>query len=209
MTLLMNNKEVIILGAGGHTRSLIPLIEHNNYEIKGIYDDTYNENLKEEILGYPVLGKVSDLKDYKNLIISSGDPSKRQKLFSLFHDHVLDENLIHPSVLIEKKSLLGASNQVFPKVFINSGVEIQNNNIINTGAIIEHEVKIGNHNHISIGSIIAGRVDIGNLCYIGAGATIIDKIKICDNVIIGANSVVINDINSPGTYVGLPAKKIK
>jgi sugar O-acyltransferase (sialic acid O-acetyltransferase NeuD family) len=205
----MSNKEVIILGAGGHTRSLIPLIEHNNYIIKGVYDDSYNESLKEEISGYPVLGKLSDLKDYKKIIISFGDPLKRQKIFSLYSDHVLGENLIHPSVLIEKKSLLGVSNQVFANAFINSGVEIQKNNIINTGAIIEHEVRIGNHNHISIGTIIAGRVSIGDLCYIGAGATIIDKIKICNNVIVGANAVVVNDIDSPGTYVGQPAKKIK
>ena len=177
----MSKKEVIILGAGGHTRSLIPLIEHNNFKIRGIYDDSYNENLKEVILGYSVLGKLSELKDYKDLIISFGNPLKRQKIFSIYSDHVLHENLIHPSVLIEKKSIIGASNQVFPNVFINSGVIIQNNNIINTGAIIEHEVKIGNHNHISIGTIIAGRVSIGDLCYIGAGATIIDKIKICNN----------------------------
>ena len=50
---------------------------------------------------------------------------------------------------------------------------------------------------------------IGNRCFIGAGATVIDKISICDDVIIGANAAVINNIDSPGTYVGNPVRKIK
>ena len=37
----------------------------------------------------------------------------------------------------------------------------------------------------------------------------IDKISVCDNVIIGAGAVVIEDIMEAGTYVGIPAKRIK
>jgi len=46
------------------------------------------------------------------------------------------------------------------------------------------------------------------LCLIGAGVVILDKVSICSNVTIGAGSVVTRDINVPGVYVGIPAKKI-
>ena len=34
-----------------------------------------------------------------------------------------------------------------------------------------------------------------------------EKINICDNVTIRMNAAVVKDINVPGTYVGVPAKK--
>jgi acetyltransferase-like isoleucine patch superfamily enzyme len=52
------------------------------------------------------------------------------------------------------------------------------------------------------------RTIIGNNVSIGSNATIL-PVKICDNVVIGAGAVVTKDINSPGTYVGNPVKKIK
>jgi len=203
------NKSIYILGAGGHTRSLINLLEYHNYEIAGIYDDSFDETEKELINNYPVLGKLDSIDNNAGIVLSFGENGKRRQLHKQFENQVLKENLIHPKAVIEKYFGFRASNQIFANVTINSNVAIGINNIINTGAILEHEVKIGDHNHISVGSIICGRVTIGNECFVGAGATIIDKLSICDNVIVGANSVVVKDIVKPGTYVGSPARRVK
>ena len=203
------NNQIYILGAGGHTRSLINLLEFNNYSIQGIYDNNYKPKQIETINTYKVIGKISDLKENNKLVLSIGDNHIREKLFNDFNNQILINNLIHPKAFLEKRIVLDNSNQIFTGVTINSNVKIGQNNIINTGVIIEHEVLIGNHNHISVGSILCGRVIIGNRCFIGAGAIIIDKIKITDDVIIGANSVVIDNINKSGTYVGNPARRVK
>ena len=50
---------------------------------------------------------------------------------------------------------------------------------------------------------------IGNNVFIGTNAVIREGVKIVDNCIIGAGAVVLKDIIESGTYVGLPAKKIK
>lgn len=57
-------------------------------------------------------------------------------------------------------------------------------------------------------SLKRGSVVIGKYCFVGAGVVIIPGIKICDEVIIGAGAVVVKDITEPGTYAGVPAKKI-
>ncbi|CAN2048425.1 Transferase [Candidatus Magnetomoraceae bacterium gMMP-1] len=202
-------KSVSIIGAGGHTRSLINLLELNNYDIYGIYDDSYEELNNEIINNYKLIGKISDIQKIQNVIISIGDCEQRHLLFCRFDNQVIKENLLHRKSIVEKRSIIGQSNQIFANVYINSNVTIGNNNIFNTGSIIEHETKIGDHNHISVGSIICGRISIGNNCFIGAGAVIIDKVRICNNVTIGANSVVINNIKDPGIYIGNPAVKIK
>jgi UDP-N-acetylbacillosamine N-acetyltransferase len=203
------NSHVYLLGAGGHTRSLINLVEQNKLVISGIYDDNYKESEDEKIRGYSVIGRFNDLPKQGRIILSIGNNFQRQALFQSYYDRLYKENLIHPFSIIEPKSILGCSNQVFARAYINSVVKIGDNNIINTGAIVEHEVTIGSHNHISVGAIVCGRVKIGSGCFIGAGAVIIDKLSICDNVTIGANSVVIHNISERGTYIGNPTRKIK
>ena len=196
-----------LIGAGGHTRSLINILESAGLEIGGIYDDNFKDN--EVINGYKLIGKLENIKIDDNLILSVGDNRKREKLFYKYYKQIYKERLIHPSAIIEKYVKIGESNQIFSGVYINSNVEIGNNNILNTKCLIEHEAFIGDHNHVSVGAILCGRAAVGNRCFIGAGATVIDKVRLCDDVVIGANSVVIEDIRESGIYAGNPVKKIR
>lgn len=204
-------KKISIIGAGGHARSVINLLELNGVKIAGIYDATHKNKNRETVNGYPLIGKPEDafLDLNKELILAIGDNKIRAQFYKKFFRKLYRANLIHPAALIEKRVKIGISNQVFANVYINSGVSIGDNNILNTGCIIEHESKIGSHNHISVGTIICGRVNIADRCFIAAGCVVIDRISICNDVIVGANSVVIKDIIRPGSYVGNPARKIK
>jgi sugar O-acyltransferase (sialic acid O-acetyltransferase NeuD family) len=201
---------ISIIGAGGHTRSILNLIkQHYSCDLE-IFDDTYCDTKTEYINNIKLAGKIQDISlDNSLVFLSIGDNTKRAHYFNLFHNTIIMDNLIHKSSLIETSVVLGKANQILAQVYINSNTKIGNNNIINTSAIIEHEVQIGDHNHISVGAKLCGRTKIGNYCMVGTGAIIIDKISICDNVTVGAGAVVVKDITQPGTYVGNPAKKIK
>lgn len=203
------NKSVVIIGAGGHARSLIALLQNSCYEIKAIYDDSYNASQNETILSVPVTGQIKEVKSQDEICLAIGDNSTRKKLFNQFNHQIFKTSIAHSSSIIENSTVLGKSNFIFAKVLFNALVTIGDNNIINTSAVIEHECVIGNHNHVSVSAILCGRVRIGNNCFIGANAVIKDKIKICDDVIVGAGAVVVKDIVKPGVYVGNPAKKIK
>ena len=205
----MMKREITIMGAGGQTRSLIPILIQNNFSIHGILDETYNP-LKEEIIeGIKLTGYLEDYKGDLPVVLAIGDNIKRMQLYEKYSQNILEDNLIHSTSFIDPEATTGKSNQIFGRCFINARAIIGNNNIINTGSILEHEVKIGSHNHVSVGSILCGRVTIGDRCFIGAGAVVIDKLSICSDVTIGANSVVINHILDPGVYVGNPARKVK
>ena len=197
------------MGAGGQSRSIIPLLIKNNFRITGILDDTFDSLKNEVIYKVKVIGTLNDYKKDVPVVLAFGDNIKRKELYQLYDSFVLKQNIIHSTAFIDGSARLGNSNHIFGQVFINSVAVIGDNNIINTGCIIEHEVNIGNHNHISVGSILCGRVHIGDNCFIGAGAVVIDKLSVCSDVVIGANSVVIDDITEPGTYVGNPVRKIK
>ena len=50
-------------------------------------------------------------------------------------------------------------------------------------------------------------MSIGDNTWIGAGATISNNIHICEGCMIGAGAVVVKDIDLPGTYIGVPARR--
>lgn len=200
-------KNVVILGAGSHTRSVKSLLNNCGYKIECIVDINSDAMTDETINDIKVVAKGFDTDEYMK-VLSIGDNFIREEYF-LKHENILQENMIHSKSDIADDVSMGNSNQVFANVYINENVNIGDNNIINTGAIIEHESIIGSHNHIAIGVVVAGRVNISDRCFIGANSTVIDKVTICSDVIIGAGSVVIEDITKPGTYVGNPARKVK
>lgn len=199
-----------IIGAGGHSRALIPLLEEDNKTIEGIYDPSYDVNKPEQILNYSLKGNLEDaFKAPGIFVLAIGNNTNRKTIFEKFAAKISQTNIISKHALIRETVTLGKANHILPMVFINSKCKIGNNNIINSKALIEHECMIGNNCHISVGTIISGRVVIGDECFIGAGAIIRDKIRICNGVTIGAGGVVVKDINEPGVYIGNPLKKIK
>jgi len=196
-----------LVGAGSHARSLLNLAELSGLKIAGIYENSFAAG--EQVNHCDIIGTFSDIKKDDILILAVGNNIKREDIFTEYRTQIYEEGLIHPSAVLEPRVTMGCSNQVFAGVYLNSNVKTGDNNIINTKSVLEHEVVIGNHNHISVGAMICGRTKIGNRCFIGAGAIVIDKLSICNDVVIGAGSVVTKNINSPGTYVGNPARKIK
>ena len=203
--------KIAVIGAGGHTRALISiLLNYFNPIDIGIYDDSFSGSSKLEYIGkIPLVGKIENIESNQRVIISTGDNALRKKYFQMFRKQLVEPSLIHPESIQEYECFIGNYNQIFAGSYIGAEVKVGLNNIINTSSVIEHESKVGNHNHISIGSILGGRCLVGDSCMIGAGAVILDNISICSNVNIGAGTVVICDINSEGTYVGNPARKVK
>ena len=202
------NKDVYVLGAGGHARSVLNLLRLKGYRVRGFFDDT-SRSSDETIAGIPVLGKIKDVPPRGALVLATGNNPLREGWLKEFGARVLKIDLVHPSAIIEQDVSRGGSNQVMANAYINSFAKVGSNNILNTRCVLEHEAVLGNSSHIAVGAVVCGRSVIGDRCLIGAGAVVIDRITVCNDVTIGAGAVVIDHIKSPGTYVGNPARKIK
>lgn len=205
------NMEIIVIGAGGHARTVVSILKEKNKEIL-VYDKPKYED--EKILGIDV-NNIDDLFnntviETTSFIISIGDNSKRYQYFEKCVQHGMSPiNVISKHASIMERVRMGRGNCIAPHSILCPEVEIGSNNIVNTLALIEHEVKIGDNCHIAPKACILGRVTIGNNVFVGANCTIKDKIKIFDDVVIGAGSVVTQDIETLGIYVGIPARKVK
>lgn len=92
---------------------------------------------------------------------------------------------------------------------MNPGAVIGKGCIINTCASVDHDCRVEDFVHVSVGAHVAGTVRIGERTWVGAGATVSNNVRICDDCMIGAGAVVVKDIMERGTYVGVPAERIK
>ncbi len=200
--------KLAVIGVGGHTRSSVNLLNACLPSSKlyffddGLQCEQYQDD-------FEVSGGTDLVDSSCQVFLSIGDNNKREHYFKRFSAQLLEKSLQHPKSFCEIGVSLGVANQLFAFSYINSGCHIGDNNIINSGAIVEHETTIGNHNHISVGAKLCGRVTVGNNCFIGAGAVIKDRMKIANHVVVGAGAVIVADIVEPGTYVGMPARKLK
>jgi len=195
--------EIILIGAGGHARSCIDVIEASGkYKIAGLIEKN-KSNLKEN-LNYPIIGADDDLErlrtKYSFALVTIGQiksPQKRIKLFSLLRR--LDFKLpiiISPKAYISKYSNIGQGTILMHNSIINANTIIGENCIINNKVLIEHDVVVGNHCHVSTGAIINGNVSVGNQTFIGSGVITKESISIGNNCIIGAGKLVKQNINS-------------
>ena len=131
--------------------------------------------------------------------------------------------------IVEPSNIYGCqlSDNVFvgPFVEIQSDVSIGKNTKIQSHSFVCSQVTIGDdcfvghgvmftNDTFSKGAPARGKKElwkstvIGNNVSIGSNATIL-PVSICHNAVIGAGAVVTKNINTPGIYAGVPAKKIK
>lgn len=196
-------EQILVLGNGGHARSLIDILEReNHYKIAGY---VVNDNMDNCNLDYPVIGTDDDLiKLYQSGIENAalgigylGKSDLREKLYrKLVQTGFKLPIICDPSAIISKHTRIGEGSFIGKGVIINSGARIGKMCIINTGAIIEHDCNIGAFSHISVGSVLCGDVKIGESAFVGANATVIQGRSIGDGCIIGAGTTIRKDVKN-------------
>ena len=191
-------KDVIIIGAGGHARVIADIVTAAGDRLLGHLDDHA-----------PAMGPVSDYINYPDayFIIGIGSSSVRRRMAEKLGD-VQWYTAIHPTAVIGSHVTIGKGTAVMANAVINPGACVGQHAIVNTGAIVEHDNQISDYVHISVGAKLAGTVSIGPDTWIGIGAVVSNNLSICGGCMVGAGAVVVKSITDPGTYVGVPARRI-
>lgn len=205
-------KKLIIIGAGGYSKSVLDSVDKNKIQMTGFIDEFTN---KKEHLGYSILcNKFADLKKTKDYVyfIAVGNNINRKRWYDLLKSNNLEIiNVIDNSAIISPNAELSKKGGIFvgKRAIINSGAKIGYNCIINTGALVEHGCFVGNHVNVSTYSILNGDVKVQDGSFIGSSSVSIGQIKIGEWAVIGAGAVVIKNVDSNTTVAGVPAKVIK
>ena len=203
------SKSVVIIGASGHGKVIADIIVNSGDKVLGFLDDADDVQGK-KIIGFPVLGKIADFDNYRDceFVIAIGNPYIRERIANELP--VKWYTAIHPTAVISSLDVeIGEGTVIMANAVVNPSARIGKHCIINTGAIVEHDNILEDYVHLSPNVTLAGIVKVGKSTHIGAGSCTKQVLNIASNCVIGAGSVIVKDITESGTYVGVPARKIK
>lgn len=207
------SRPIILVGGGGHCRSVIDAAESAGIAVRGILE--LPALVGHTILGYPVVGTDDDMHKFASecdFIITIGallNPEHRMRLM-----HNIEAaggrlgTVIASTARVSRHASISEGTVVLHNACVNAGASVGRNCIVNTLANVEHDTTIGDFTHISTGATINGACRIGNGCFIGSGATVVNNVCVADGICVGAGAVVIKDIEEVGNYAGIPAVKI-
>ena len=201
---------MVLLGGGGHCKSVIEVAESAGYNILGVLD--MPEVVGKQVLDYKVIGTDDDISKYVDkaeFVITVGfikNPAIRIKIYNRIKEAGGKlATIIASTAHVSKYATIGEGTVIMHQAVVNAGAKIGVNCIINTFANIEHDAQIGDQCHISTGTMVNGDCKVGDRCFIGSQSVLANGITVGDDIIIGAGSVVRKSIDQKGIYSGNPA----
>jgi sugar O-acyltransferase (sialic acid O-acetyltransferase NeuD family) len=199
--ILNRQLEPVLIGAGGFAREIVAEVYlQNKFNLKCFVDDEY---------WVDGLYKISEFNPKtQSALIAVGNPADKMKLLSKLPENTSFWNYISPNAYVNNLSL-GVGNFICAGVIITTDVKIGNHVHLNLQTTVGHDSVLGDFVTTAPSVNISGNVNIGKGVYLGTACCIREKINICDDAVIGMNASVVKDITESGTYVGIPAKKIK
>lgn len=211
-------KEILIVGAGDFGRELVWLIEEINkqqarYVIRGFLDDA-EEKQGMVIGGYPVLGRISDLKSFVPddkvvATIAMQDGSIRKRIVESFAWFQNWETLIHPNVVLADSVKIGKGTVLCPFVAVSVDTVIGEGCLINIGTTIGHDCSLGDYVSIMSNSAICGHVQIGAGAYLATSVSVVPGKKIGAYAKVGVGSSVIGHVKDGIIVMGNPARRMR
>lgn len=202
-------EKLILIGAGGHSKSVIDSVENDLYEVCGFIDE-YKAG---EHLGLQIFGnRIEDIPNYEgySYFISIGDVKFRKAWFKKVKALGLKTvNIIDKTAIISNTASIGTGNFIGKLAIINADATIGDNNVINTKALVEHECVIASHVHLSTNATINGNVKVDDGVFMGSTAVCNGQLELGKYSVIGSGSVIISDVEEYTTVVGVPAKMVK
>ncbi len=210
-------KDVVIIGAGGHAREILDVIDAVNTEapivnmIGYIVDPQYGRT-GTVVNDRPILGGFDWLENHLNTSVICGVGAPNLRKYLVERVQVIGNKfftIIHPSAKLTKWIQLGEGVVITAGSILTNNIYIGNHVHINIDCTVSHDTIINEFTTLSPGVHICGSVHIQNGCFIGAGVTVIDKISVGAWSIIGAGASIVSDVPANSTVVGVPGKVIK
>lgn len=189
-------KPLLLIGAGGHARACIDVVESSDtFQVAGMIGTP--EERGKQVLGYDVIGTDAELGALRNVselfLIAVGqipDPSLRIGLFErAIAAGLAPATVIARSAVASPHAEIGAGTILMQGAIVNAGARIGRNCIVNSRALIEHDADIGDHCHISTGAIVNGGVKIAPESFVGSGAVIREGLRLGRRTVISMGTV--------------------
>jgi sugar O-acyltransferase (sialic acid O-acetyltransferase NeuD family) len=216
-----SNRQLFLLGGGGHALVVAELAETLGWQIAGYYDDnvaTSDCAFATLFAHIPHLGNLKSLSNGAlppelHLFCCIGDNRLRRETVTGVEANTQVQNtrvtwvtLVHPKATVSPSALLSEGTIVCAGTVLEVAVNIGKHCIVNTNSSVTHECQIGDYVHIAPGTQLCGKVRVQSMTLVGAGSVILPRKTIGIDCMIGANSTVLADVASNKIVCGIVKK---
>lgn len=204
--------DLVIVGAGGHGRETLDVIEAVNEEktqwrFLGFVDDG-------EVRADRLRRREAEVVDEADLdpekvryVIGIGDPAARERVADrMTRSGFAPATLVHPTATVGGDSRLADGVVLAAGARVTTNVSLGRHTQLNVGACVSHDSEVGEFVTFSPGVFVNGECTIGNRAFFGTGAIVIPRCSIGEDAKVGAGAVVLSDVSAETTVVGVPAE---
>ncbi len=211
-------KDLVIFGTGGMGKEAVALIEAINRERKefnfigfSVDDVYYHENML--FMGYQVYKRewIIKHKDDLSCVCAIGYPKERRKvMIKLEEEGINFATLIHPSVSVADKGLIGRGSVIGTDCHISVDVKIGKGVFLNGPVVvIGHDCIIDDYVTCFPKAQISGGCIIGEAALIGSMVYIHEKKIVGKEAVIAPGSIVMRNVKEKAHVMGNPAKIVE
>jgi sugar O-acyltransferase (sialic acid O-acetyltransferase NeuD family) len=191
---------IILIGAGGHARSCIDVIEQQGeYRIAGLVGMA--DEMHTQVLGYSVIATDADLpalaRNFQYALVTVGQIATPEHRMRMFQEAgrlgFTLPSIVAPTAHVSAHASIGAGTVVMHSAVVNAGARVGQNCIINTRALVEHDAQVDDHCHIATGAILNGAVQVGAGSFVGSGTVVKQGVRLGQRCVVGMGLAVRHD----------------
>jgi len=152
----------LILGAGGHGRSVCDAIAANGDYVVGFLDDGLPAGTP--VNGTPVLGVLSLAWDWNRLFEASVEAPPDQVVVAIGNPALRQT---WQQVLEQVAAPLGVV--LHPRAIVSATASLHQGVLVNRGAVVDHDAICGAYSHLGVNAALAGGSRLGPLACLAPG----------------------------------------
>ena len=161
----MSKIRLLLVGAGGHGRSVVEAAElSGQFEVVGLLDDLLPAC--DRVMGVTVLGPVVSMvhhrADAEQAIVATGNNTLREKLLQqLAAAGFKWATVVHPRAIVSPSTVLGAGSAVMAGAIEGTEASLGVSSIVNCGAVLDHHATIEDFGHLGVNASMAEGTVLG------------------------------------------------
>ena len=175
-------KRLLIVGAGGHGRSLAEaVLGAGKFKLVGFVDDAAS-NLQ-HVWDLPVFGTTADLASYREYaeaaIVAIGNNRLREELQKRLYAAGFElATVVHPKAIVSPRAVIDAGCAIMAGAIVGTEAELGAGVIVNCGAVVDHHGRVEDFGHLGVNAAMAGGTVLGRGAWMQAGSVLSYGVKL-------------------------------